>query len=395
MRVLSIVAWYSAATEPLTYPYPPDARPKPCPASGSDYPLDPVTVSLIIPYLHEGWPEMRHMVASVLDRTPPAFLEEMIFISDGNEEGHIFEDDLKALSPKIKLIKFDERRGLIRAKTFGAQQAVGKVILFFEPHCIVGESWLEPLLWVLQNNPNATVLPILDLLSQDDPTQYSSSMIGNYRIEWNFNLQFTQILGIKDWYPTPFYGSASSGGILALYKERFEELRLFDLGLDEWGGDQVELSFKSWRCGGAIIVVPCSRVGHMFRDVKHRHYDVNVTKVVHNYVRLARVWLDDEISMENFYKVKPESRVMDTGDLSQLVKDKEELKCKSFRWYLKNVDFQQAWDESRLCNGLCVHGAPGTTTVEGNAMTFADWFPLAVQSEVISPSHAWRDREQL
>lgn len=62
-------------------------------------------------------------------------------------------------------------------------------------------------------------------------------------------------------------------------KQRFLDLRLFDVGMDEWGGDQIELSLKAWRCGGSIIVVPCSRVAHLFRLVETRPFDVSVPKV--------------------------------------------------------------------------------------------------------------------
>lgn len=77
----------------------------------------------------------------------------------------------------------------------------------------------------------------------------------------------------------PFYAPATSGGIFAIRKERFLELGLFDVPMHQWGGDQIELSFKAWRCGGQILVVPCSRVGHLFRDVEYRPYPVDVPQV--------------------------------------------------------------------------------------------------------------------
>jgi len=150
------------------------------------------------------------------------------------------------------------------------------------------------------------------------------------------------------------------------------KLGLYDEGMHQWGGDHVEATMKVWRCGGLIELVPCSRVGHMFRNPEQRPYEVDTNLVVNNYKRLAHVWFDDHL--ESFYKVKPEARAMDLGDVSKQIAQRDELGCKSMDWYLRNVDVEMGWEEAHLCipgctshPDCCKNGAqapPGHSTLD-------------------------------
>ena len=53
---------------------------------------------------------------------------------------------------------------------------------------------------------------------------------------------------------------AIAGGIFAVYKDWFLQLGGYDPHMEIWGSEQLELSLRAWRCGGRMVIHPCSRV---------------------------------------------------------------------------------------------------------------------------------------
>lgn len=333
---------------------PPDSRPNGClePSAQEVSELTDLKVSIIIPWHKEKWLHLRDTLQSVVHYTPDELLEEIIFMSDGNVD--TYEKELTAISSKVKVHGFKKRQGLIRAKAAAVAKASAPVIMFLEGHCIVNRHWLPPLLRQLVKNPKALVMPTLDVISQTDWYSYRPGPAAiHWRFEWNMNLINSNPGGIlKRDQTKPYTSPGTSGGIFVMRKDWFNELGFFDVGMLEWGGDHVELSFKTWRCGGRIEIVPCSRIGHLFRDEGHRPYPVDVNQVVKNYGRLAQVWWKDHLPF--FYRMKPEAKGMKHTGMEDVHARYSELTerigCKNHTWYLKNIDHEMAYETKRICH---------------------------------------------
>eukprot|EP00971_Amphidinium_carterae_P337802 6474822-Amphidinium_carterae.2 len=200
---------------------------------------------------------------------------------------------------------------------------------------------------------------------------YGSGYPGHWRFEWNLNLIYTNPSN-RHVTAEPYMSPATSGGIYAIRRDWWHRLGLFDAGMVGWGGDHLEATAKVWRCGGHIEIVTCSRVGHLFRDPKHRPYDVDVEQVVTNYARFADVWLDEYKSY--FFKVKPDARKMKIGNTSGPKKVRSNLKCHNMSWFLEHVEREMDFEKDHICVPGCNHqqesiccpheGAKGRSTVE-------------------------------
>uniref|UniRef100_A0A8C9MP83 Polypeptide N-acetylgalactosaminyltransferase 5 n=1 Tax=Serinus canaria TaxID=9135 RepID=A0A8C9MP83_SERCA len=182
-----------------------------------------------------------------------------------------------------------------------------------------------------------------------------------------------------------------AGGLFSIDKKYFSELGMYDPGLDVWGGENMEISFKVgapqgqlhlpghlspswlvWMCGGEIEIVPCSRVGHIFRnDNPYSFPKDRVRTVERNLARVAEVWLDEykELFYGHAYHLL---HSVDVGDLSPQIRLRERLRCKTFRWYLQNV-YPDLEAPLVKASGLLVNVAlAGCIAVDGSTLAFEE-----------------------
>lgn len=303
------------------------------------------TASIIIIFINEAWSSLMRTIHSALIRTPDKLLKEIILVDDSSDR-----EDLKGkldyyirtrLPDKVKLVRLAKRNGLIKARLAGAQIATGDVLVFLDSHCECGIDWIQPLVQRVKEQKNAVVCPVIDVI--DDRTM-------GYM--FNYDRQF-QIGGFTwsghfTWIPIPEYeqrrretdadptrSPTMAGGLFAIDRNYFWEIGSYDSKMEVWGGENLEMSFRIWQCGGSLEIIPCSRVGHIFRSF--HPYTFPGKKDTHgiNTARMVEVWMDEYKRL--FYLHRPDLKKAKLGDLSTRKELRDKLHCHDFAWYLKNV----------------------------------------------------------
>eukprot|EP00108_Taenia_solium_P007371 TsM_000734700 transcript=TsM_000734700 gene=TsM_000734700 len=296
-----------------------------------------LNTSVIIVFHNEAWSTLLRTIHSVLNRSPPKLLQEVILVDDASDRDYLgasLETYVAALGAQVRLLRLHKRSGLIRARLAGAREARGSTLTFLDAHCEVTAGWLEPLIVHVFNNPHSVVCPAIDVIS-DTTFEYLQSTEKTWGVfSWDLLFDWDVVSPREELRrhhnpAMPIRTPAMAGGLFLIRRDYFYSMEV-------WGGENVEMSLRVWQCGGELLIIPCSRVGHVFRKVSPYSWPGGVTHVLHrNRVRTARVWLDEFIELP--FTLDPSLRTFEFGNVSERIALRRRLKCKSFSWYLQNI----------------------------------------------------------
>ncbi|KAJ8737723.1 hypothetical protein PYW08_000318 [Mythimna loreyi] len=347
--------------------------------------------SVIICFFNEHYHTLMRSVHSILDRTDLKYLKEIILVDDFSDIDGLHDavqksvnelnsrmrkdeemldtnnidvenvvdyinDDNNVAEKKtteknkdefnIRLLRTSTREGLIRARLYGAENSVGEVLVFLDSHIEVNIDWLPPLLMRLSEGvdqvevkfSHRAVTPVIDVINADT-FEYSASPLVRGGFNWGLHFKWDNLpkgtLRTDEDFVKPIKSPTMAGGLFAIYREYFNYIGKYDEGMNVWGGENLEISFRIWMCGGSLELIPCSRVGHVFR--KRRPYGIGEKEdyMLRNSMRMARVWMDDYVN--RVIEHNPGVAHLELGDLTSRINLRKSLNCKSFKWYLENI----------------------------------------------------------
>ncbi|CDJ37081.1 UDP-N-acetyl-D-galactosamine:polypeptide N-acetylgalactosaminyltransferase T3, putative [Eimeria tenella] len=365
---------------PLDRPVP-ESRAAACAAVQYDLESLPAA-SVLIVFHNEALSTLLRSVHSVLNRTPPQLLQEVLLVDDGSTAADVaaealggngkLQQHLLLLPRKVQLLRSPQREGIVGARLRAIRAAAAAHFVVLDSHVEVQRQWLEPLLLRLQRSSSSLVMPQVDGIDAETFEHVTGGIGCQLGFLWQLvehsfephqlqqrqqrrrqQQQQTASAPPNHPHPHPHHqqqqqqqqqqeeelelyqaSPAMAGGLFASSKAFFFAVGGYDEGFRFWGAENLELSFRAWQCGGRVECAACSRVFHVFRR-GGAGYAFPASALAANKLRTL-AWMDRFGDLAWRVLGRP---AVDYGaaSLQQRLQFRSRSRCRSFQWFLENV----------------------------------------------------------
>ncbi|XP_040819226.1 polypeptide N-acetylgalactosaminyltransferase 15 [Ochotona curzoniae] len=301
------------------------------------------SASIILCFHDEDWATLLRTVHSILGTAPRALLKEIILVDDLSQQGQLksaLSENVARLEG-VKLLRSNKRLGPAGARMLGAARATGDVLVFMDAHCECHPGWLEPLLSRIAADRSRVVSPVIDSVDWKTLQYQPSKELQRGVLDWKLDFH---------WEPLPEHEKKTLQSpispirspvvpreVVAVDRHYFQNTGVYETVMSPWDGENLELSFKAWLCGGSVEILPCSRVGHVYQDWE-AHSLVDQEAMLRSKICLAETWLGS--FKETFYRHSPEASSLSQAEkllCPERLQLQRRLGCRTFHWFLANV----------------------------------------------------------
>ncbi|XP_054846729.1 polypeptide N-acetylgalactosaminyltransferase 15 isoform X2 [Eublepharis macularius] len=299
--------------------------------------------SVVICFHNEAWSTLLRTVHSILDTAPRAFLKEIILVDDLSTEGYLKSSLSEHISKLagVKLIRSNKRLGVAQGRMLGAARATGDVVVFMDSHCECLRGWLEPLLDRLASDRSRIVSPVIDVIDWKTFQYYRSVELQRGVFDWKLDFHWKPLPECEEKVQlspiSPIRSPTIPGVVVAVDRHYFQNTGGYDSDMIPSGAENLELSIKTWLCGGSVEILPCSHVGHVYRAGILYNFD-NEDAIERNKIRIAETWLDSFKDLfyeqnRNVFLISKAGR----PNCTECFQLRRRLGCKGFQWFISNV----------------------------------------------------------
>ena len=214
-------------------------------------------------------------------------------------------------------------------------------MVLLDAHVKVYDNWLNPIVRMLRENYKRILNMEVGQLDGKKWEQINVGSVGTKAaFKWDLNhfweLEYSKdkIFQLSGEVDADVDESPITMGMFGTTKKWWNTIGGMDAGLTVWGGENIDISIRTWLCGGEIKVARGSRVDHTFRS--KFPYKVDGFAYRRNLVRIAEAYFDQP-SKEKFYSAigaPGHQGKIEFGSVEEQKNLQQRLKCKPWTWYL-------------------------------------------------------------